>query len=104
MATVCNATKWGRSSARRKDHLRGKEDQRRDNVWTWTGIDAAWKLMILFRLGDPLSARRRISCEILRDGWKRIQLTTEGHRDYLEAVESAFNENIEDAGQDLPFH
>src|SRR5438874_11504423 len=103
MATVCNATKWGRSSARRKDHLRGKEDQRRDNVWTWTGIDAAWKLMISFRLGDPLSARRRISCKILRDGWK-THPTDDGRPWGLSRSRGKRVQKNIDAGQDLPFH
>ncbi|MEO3414599.1 IS1 family transposase [Roseovarius sp. CAU 1744] len=66
------------------------------DVWTWTGIDADSKMILAYEIGDRsaetaydfmLNLRRRI------DG--RIQLTTDGHRAYLEAVGKVFGDEID---------
>jgi IS1 family transposase len=62
----------------------------------WTALDADTKLMISFRLGDRTLA---IAYDFMHDVAERmsnrIQLPTDGHRVYLEAVESAFGLKID---------
>ena len=66
------------------------------DVWTWTGIDADSKLILSYLVGgrdsdyaiafmDDLSSRLA----------NRVQLTSDGHRAYLEAVEGAFGGDID---------
>lgn len=66
------------------------------DVWTWTAIDADTKLCLSYLVGG-------------RDGWwaaefmhdvagrirGKVQLTTDAHRPYLEAVEGAFGAEID---------
>ena len=66
------------------------------SVWTWTAIDADTKLIISYTLGDrgaatALSFMRDVAGRIAN----RIQLTTDGHRVYAEAVEDAFGAEID---------
>jgi IS1 family transposase len=66
------------------------------DVWTFTAIDADTKLVIGWLLG-----RRDAGCasEFLQDVAgrlsNRIQLNTDGHKMYLEAVPDAFGEEID---------
>ncbi len=66
------------------------------DVWTWTAIDADTKLCVGYLVGG-------------RDGWwarefmqdiagrirGRVQITTDSHRAYLEAVEGAFGADVD---------
>jgi IS1 family transposase len=66
------------------------------DCWTWTALDADSKLMISFRLGDRLLETAYDFMHDLAERLaNRVQLTTDGHRVYLEALESAFNEDID---------
>jgi IS1 family transposase len=61
------------------------------DVWTWTGIDADTKLCVGYLVGgrDAGWAREFMDdCASRITG--RVQITTDGHRAYLEAVEGAF--------------
>ncbi|MBN8548803.1 MAG: IS1 family transposase [Deltaproteobacteria bacterium] len=66
------------------------------DVWTWTAICADTKLVPCWHVGS-----RNASCayEFMTDLSERlqgrIQLTTDGHKAYLEAVESAFGIDID---------
>jgi len=66
------------------------------DVWTWTAMDAESKLIVSWLVGgrdagtaygfmDDLSKRLA----------NRVQLTTDGHRAYLSAVEEAFGSEID---------
>lgn len=66
------------------------------SVWTWTAIDADTKLIISYMLGDrgPDTAQafmRDVASRIAN----RIQLTTDGHRVYADAVEASFGADID---------
>jgi len=66
------------------------------SVWTWTAIDADTKLIVSYMLGDrgastALSFMRDVAGRIAN----RIQLTTDGHRVYADAVEDAFGADID---------
>lgn len=66
------------------------------DAWTWTAIDADSKLIVSYFIGD----RSGQSAIALMDDLcgrlaNRIQLTTDGHKAYLEAVEGAFGADID---------
>lgn len=66
------------------------------DVWTWTALDADTKLIPSFTVGNRDAASTRILIEDLAGRLKnRIQLTTDGLRAYLEAVEGAFGSEID---------
>lgn len=66
------------------------------DVWTWTAIDAETKLIPSFTVGNRDAASALILIEDLAGRLRnRIQLTTDGHRAYLEAVEGAFGCDID---------
>ena len=65
-------------------------------VWTWTAIDADTKMIVSYYVGD----RSGQSAMVLMDDLKarlsnRVQLTTDGHKAYLEAVEGAFGGDVD---------
>ena len=66
------------------------------DCWTWTALDADTKLMISFRLGDrSLNTAYDFMHDVAERLAGRIQLTTDGNRVYIEAVESAFQDKID---------
>ncbi|MGQ0614428.1 MAG: IS1 family transposase [Planctomycetaceae bacterium] len=66
------------------------------DVWTWTAIDADTKLAISWMVGkrDSGTAQDFIADVSLRLA-NRVQLTTDGLKVYLEAVEAAFGGDID---------
>jgi IS1 family transposase len=66
------------------------------DVWTWTAVDADSKLVPCFLVGnrDALSARMFID-DLASRLEKRIQLTSDGLKVYINAVEDAFGANID---------
>jgi IS1 family transposase len=66
------------------------------DVWTWTAIDADTKLIIAYKLG---ARNGWFAHEFMKDVASRlanrVQLTTDGLRAYLDAVNSAFGNNID---------
>lgn len=73
-----------------------KEDGKAGDIWTWTAIDADTKLIVSWYVGDRTADS---GCEFMRDVSSRlsnrVQLTTDGHKAYLEAVGDAFGSNID---------
>jgi len=65
-------------------------------VWTWTAIDADTKLIIPYTLGDRGAETAKVFMQDVASRISnRIQLTTDGHRTYAEAVEEAFGADID---------
>jgi IS1 family transposase len=68
----------------------------RGDVWTWTALDADSKLIISWMVGDRGAEAARIFIQDLSERVaNRIQLTTDGHHAYLDAVEDAFGGDID---------
>jgi len=66
------------------------------DVWTWTAIDADTKLLVSWLVADRSSDSGCVFMEDLSDRLaNRIQLTSDGHRAYLVAVDDAFGDNID---------
>ena len=65
------------------------------DVWTWTAIDADSKMILPYELGDrSAKTAHEFMFDLQSRLANRVQLTTDGHRAYLEAVESAFGGDI----------
>jgi IS1 family transposase len=66
------------------------------DVWTWTGIDADSKLIVSYFVGDRSGQSAIAMMDDLRSRLaNRVQLTTDGHRAYLDAVEGAFGGDVD---------
>lgn len=67
------------------------------DIWTWTGMCPDSKLMVSYLVGgrDGGTAFEFMQDLASRIDTKRIQLTTDGHKVYLEAVEDAFGAEID---------
>lgn len=66
------------------------------DVWTWTGIDPESKLIISWVVGprDSLSAKSLMDDLAARLA-NRVQLTTDGHSVYLDAVADTFGIDVD---------
>ena len=66
------------------------------DVWTWTAIDADTKLIVSYLVGGRDGG---YAAEFMQDVANRlahpVQLTTDGHRAYLDAVDYAFATEID---------
>lgn len=66
------------------------------DVWTWTALDADTKLMVSYLVGGRSGAYAKKFIDDLASRLaSRVQLTTDGYRVYLEAVEGAFGADID---------
>ncbi len=64
---------------------------RAGDVWTWTAIDADTKLVISWYVGSRDAYSANIFMKDVADRLaNRVQLTTDGHKAYLDAVYNAF--------------
>ena len=66
------------------------------DVWTWTAIDAETKLVPCWHVGgrtgqDAWTFMKDLASRLSN----RVQLTTDGHKPYLEAVDDAFGSDID---------
>ena len=66
------------------------------DVWLWCGIDADSKLVASWRVGQrDLGTAYDFMHDLAGRLKSRVQLTSDGFRAYLEAVESAFNLDVD---------
>lgn len=66
------------------------------DVWTWTALDSDSKMILAYEVGDRSGATAIEFMDDLRGRLaNRVQLTTDGHKAYLEAVEGAFGADVD---------
>ncbi len=66
------------------------------DVWTWTAIDADTKLIVSYYVGDRSGESAMCLMDDLQGRLSnRVQLTTDGHKAYLEAVEGTFGGDVD---------
>jgi IS1 family transposase len=66
------------------------------DVWTWIALDADTKLIASFYIGDrTYNSARDFIGDLAERLAGRIQLTSDGHKAYLVAVEEAFGTDID---------
>jgi len=88
---------WSFCHAKQKNVATAKAaPQGAGDIWTWTAIDADTKLIVSYYVGDRSGESAMVLMDDLRDRLaNRVQLTTDGHRAYLEAVEGAFGADVD---------
>ena len=86
------------------DLLQGKESNGRDrpqepdagDVWLWVAVDADTKLVPSWRLGQrDLATAKDFVNDLASRLSKRVQIISDGHRPYLEAIEGAFGSEVD---------
>lgn len=66
------------------------------DVWTWVAIDADTKLVPTFMVGNrDAKAAKTFMDDLAGRLANRVQLTTDGHKVYLDAIENAFGGSID---------
>src|ERR1700730_18071331 len=66
------------------------------DIWTWVGLDADSKLAVSWHVGDRDSEAAKIFInDLAKRLSNRVQLTSDGHKAYLDAVEGAFGADID---------
>jgi IS1 family transposase len=76
------------------EHLRGAEGV--GSVWTWTAIDADTKLVPCWFVGTrDAGAAYHFIHDLKARLASRVQLTTDGHKAYLTAIEDAFGADVD---------
>jgi IS1 family transposase len=88
---------WAFVYAKQKNvPLAKKAPPQAGDVWTWTAIDADTKLIPSWHVGGRDSDAAIIFMDDLRTRLaNRVQLTSDGHKAYLEAVEGAFGADVD---------
>lgn len=88
---------WSFTYAKQKNVAAAKrQDLAYGDTWTWTGIEAQSKLIISWLVGGRDSDYAIAFMDDLRSRIaNRVQLTTDGHKAYLEAVEGAFGGDVD---------
>ena len=87
---------WNFVGAKAKNVTPEQKAEGWGDTWTWTGLDADTKLCVSYLVGgrDLVWATEFMHDCAIRIS-NRVQITTDGHKAYLEAVESAFGADID---------
>lgn len=86
---------WSFCYAKQKN-VNGLMPEGSGDVWTWTALDADTKLIISWYVGDrEASSANEFMNDVAGRLSNRVQLTTDGHKAYLKAVEGAFQNDID---------
>lgn len=88
---------WSFTAAKQKNVARMKKAvEGAGDTWTWTAIEADTKLIVSYLVGGRDGEYALAFMDDLRSRLaNRVQLTSDGHRAYLEAVEEAFGADVD---------
>jgi IS1 family transposase len=85
---------WSFVGCKEKNVARDEKGRGRGDAWTWTAICADTKLIPCWHVGARDADAAKLFMEDLASRLAhRVQLTTDGHKAYLSAVEGAFGWN-----------
>ena len=66
------------------------------DVWTWTAIDAETKLLVSWLVADRTVDSALLFVDDLKERLaNRVQLTSDGHKAYLQAVDTVFGHDVD---------
>ncbi len=86
---------WSFVYAKQKNIPEGKRGEAGD-IWTWVAIDADTKLVPSWRIGRrDIETASDFVADLASRLASRVQITTDGHKPYLEAIEGAFGNAID---------
>lgn len=88
---------WSFTYAKQKNVKTAKAaPEHAGDTWTWTALDSESKLIVSYMVGGRDSEYAIGFMDDLRARLaNRVQLTTDGHKAYLEAVEGAFGGDVD---------
>jgi IS1 family transposase len=87
---------WSFVGSKEKNTTSEKKAEGWGDVWTWVAIDADTKLVPSFMVGSRGAHTAKFFMDDLASRLaNRVQLTTDGHRVYLQAVEDAFGSEVD---------
>lgn len=88
---------WSFTYAKQKNVKEAKSaPEEAGDTWTWTALDADSKLIVSYLVGGRDSEyANEFMNDVASRLANRVQLTTDGHRAYLEAVEGAFGADVD---------
>ncbi|MCK5519420.1 MAG: helix-turn-helix domain-containing protein [Alphaproteobacteria bacterium] len=86
---------WSFCYSKQKNVPNGKEGQA-GNLWTWTAIESKSKMILSWLVGGRDSDTALDFIADLKGRLaNRVQLTTDDHKAYLEAIEGAFGDDVD---------
>jgi IS1 family transposase len=87
---------WSFVGAKEKNVSEERKAEGWGDVWTWVAIDPDTKLVPSFMVGSRGAQTAQAFMDDLAGRLaSRVQLTTDGHRVYLNAIENAFGGNVD---------
>jgi IS1 family transposase len=88
---------WSFCAAKQKNVAKMKTPvEGAGDVWTWTALDADSKLIVQWYVGDRDADSAQVFMTDLAGRLaNRVQLTSDGHKPYLQAVDLAFGGDID---------
>ena len=88
---------WSFVGAKQKNVKTMKEPvEGAGDVWTWTALDADSKLIVSYLVGGRGADHANFFMDDVASRLaNRVQMTTDGHKAYLEAVEGAFGADVD---------
>src|SRR5437773_8326245 len=87
---------WAFCGAKEKNASPEKKAQGWGDIWTWTAIDSDSKLILSWLVGNrDSSCATRFIGDVASRLSHRVQLTTDGFKPYLWAIEDSFGSEID---------
>jgi IS1 family transposase len=87
---------WSFCYGKDKNVSEEKKAEGAGSLWTWTALDADSKLIVSYLCGGrDASWARDFMEDVAARVTTRVQITTDGHKAYLEAVEGAFGMDVD---------
>jgi IS1 family transposase len=87
---------WSFVGCKEKQVPEAQKGQGRGDMWTWTALDSDTKLVPCWFIGNrDAAAAHHFMHDLQGRLASRVQLTTDGHKPYLVAVEDAFGADID---------
>jgi IS1 family transposase len=87
---------WNFVGAKAKNATPERKAEGWGDTWTWTALDADTKLCVSYLVGGrDLSWATEFMVDCADRISNRVQITTDGHKAYMEAVETAFGADID---------
>ena len=88
---------WSFTYAKQKNVTKAKAaPEGAGDTWTWTALDADTKLIVGYLVGGrDAEYANAFMADVASRLTNRVQMTTDGHKVYLEAIENAFGADVD---------
>ena len=87
---------WSFVGAKQKNVTMEQMEGGWGDVWTWTALDADTKLMVSYEVGQRGAYwAKRFMEDVASRINSRVQITTDGYRAYVEAIEGVFGMDVD---------